>query len=319
MSSPGRSLAAEVLALAVSLCAASSGALGQAYPMAPKVVSPGVYAVITPTRDLPNPENRGWNSNSAFVVTGEGVLVVDTGSSTAIGAALRDAIATVTDQPVRWIVNTHGHGDHWLGNAAFAAPQLEIIASPQVKARIEQEGTTWIERFDRMTGGATGDSAMLAPTTLVSERTRRRFADVEVEIIPSGDSHSPGDLLLWLPRQQVLIAGDVVYSDRMPSTNDSNLRQWRELLSELIAMQPAVVIPGHGEVTDVAGLQRLQSLLDAFWSAVQSGFDAGESDYEMLPDVLAALASFEPEYPGLEGKVRRDLPHVYLQVEAASF
>jgi cyclase len=305
-------------ALALSLCAARGDA-SPAYPMIPAEVAPGVYAIVTPTRELPNPQNRGWNSNSAFVVTGEGVLLVDTGSSTTIGASLRDAIATVTDQPVRWIVNTHGHGDHWLGNAAFAQSQPEIIASPKVKQRIEQEGAVWIERFKRMTDGATGNSAVLAPTTLVSEPTQRRFDDVEVEIIPSGNSHSPGDLLLWLPQQRVLIAGDVVYSDRMPSTNEADVQQWRELLTQLIDLRPAVVVPGHGEVTDVVGLMRLQSLLGALWSAVERGYEAGKNDYEMLPDVLAALEEFRPYYPGLEDKVRRDLPHVYLQVEAANF
>jgi glyoxylase-like metal-dependent hydrolase (beta-lactamase superfamily II) len=289
------------------------------YAMAPVEVAPGVYAVITPTRELPNPENRGWNSNSAFVVTGQGVLVFDTGSSAAIGEALREAISGITDEPVRWVVNSHGHGDHWLGNAAFAHPELEIIASPQVRARIEREGTVWVERFARMTDGATGDSRILVPNTLIDAPTGRRFGEIEVQILPSGSSHSPGDLMLWLPGRGVLIAGDVVYSDRMPSTNEADVRQWRELLSELIAMEPAVVIPGHGKLTDLEGLRRLQDLLEAFWIAVEQGYAAGKADYEMVADVLDALATYRPYYPGLEEKVRRDLPHVYLRVEAANF
>jgi hypothetical protein len=84
-------------------------------------------------------------------------------------------------------------------------------------------------------------------------------------------------------------------------------------------LHPQVVVPGHGAVSDSEGLQRLQGLLSALWSAVEQGVDDGMSDYEMLPLVSQALADFKPFYPGLEDKLKRDISHVFLQVEAASF
>jgi len=89
------------------------------FPMEATRVADNIYAIVTPTRELPNPENRGWNSNSAFVVTSSGVILFDTGSSVEIGKAIKQTIASVTGQPVRWIINSHAHGDHWLGNAVF--------------------------------------------------------------------------------------------------------------------------------------------------------------------------------------------------------
>ena len=72
-------------------------------------------------------------------------------------------------------------------------------------------------------------------------------------------------------------------------------------------------------VRDIAGIERLHALLSELWIAVEAGVEEGLSDYEMLPQVSAALASFRPYYPGLEDKLRRDLSHVFLQVEAAAF
>jgi cyclase len=289
------------------------------YPMQARAVAEGVYAIITPTRDLPNADNGGWNSNSAFVVTDSGVLLFDSGSSVGIGRAIRGTIARVTPQPVRWIVNSHAHGDHWLGNAAFADTVEQIFASAEVTAAIEIGGSAWVDRFDAMTGGITGDSEILAPDRTVEQAMDLSFGGVPVRMMLSGGSHSPGDLMLWLPRQQVLIAGDVVYSDRMPSTNAGDLRQWIETLAELQQLEPRIVVPGHGAVTDVSGLERLHELLSELWRAVESGVDEGLSDFEMLPQVSEALASFRPYYPGLDDKLRRDLSHVYLQVEAAVF
>ncbi len=289
------------------------------YPMQPQRVADGVYAVITPTRDLPNPDNKGWNSNSAFVVTDNGVLVFDTGSSEVIGQALRRAIARTTDQPVRWVVDSHGHGDHWLGNAAF--PDAEIIATIQVADRIRAEGEDWVRNFNNMTEGATGESTIVPPTSTVDQRTSRTLGGTEVMFIPSGNSHSPGDLMVWLPKRGVLLTGDVLYSDRMPSTFDADVRRWIAQLDEFQALEPAptVVVPGHGEVSDLSGVRRLRALLSDFWQAVRSGYEAGKQGFEMVPDVQQALAEYREAYPGLDEKVQRDIGRVYLQVEAAAF
>jgi len=291
----------------------------KAFPMQAELVAADVYAIITPSRELPNPENRGWNSNSAFVVTKAGVLLFDTGSSTAIGESIKKLIAGVTNQPVRWIINSHAHGDHWLGNAVFKDTVEAIYASEQVTKNIANEGQTWVDSFMRMTRGATGQSVIVVPDSLVKERTEIVLGGKRVLLFPSGSSHSPGDILMWLPEENVLVAGDVVYSDRMPSTFDSNLSQWINLLDEIKTMQPKAVIPGHGDVTDLQGVIRLRNLLQAFRKAVEQGYNEGKADYEMLPDVTKALSAYKPHYSGLAEKVKRDISQVYLQIEAASF
>ena len=312
-----------VLAAALLLCCAVAGrvmARGAAdFGMRAEPVAEGVYAIVTQSRNFPDPQNRGWNSNSGFVVTEAGVLLFDSGSSEAIGRAIAETIATVTDRPVRWVVNSHAHGDHWLGNAAFAGEGVDIISTTTVRNAIRIGGRSWVQQFNAMTGGATGDSRVVLPDRLVDEPTVLDLAGTEVVLFPSNDSHSPGDLILWLPRQRVLMAGDVVYVNRMPSTFASDLRAWLAMLAELQALDPVAVIPGHGDLTGPAGLERLQQLLATLWQAVETGYAAGKADFEMLSDVAAALEPFRAQYPGMDEKLSRDISHVYLQVERAAF
>ena len=282
-------------------------------------VADNVYAILTPARDIPNPENLGWNSNSAFVVTKSGVLVIDTGSSETIGNALKQTIRQVTDKPVKWIVNSHAHGDHWLGNIAFKDSNPVIYATTTVNELAKSEGATWVENFKRLSEGATGDTPLLLPNKIIDERSELLLDETKIVLFPSGNSHSPGDLITWLPQQRVVISGDVVYSDRMPTTSASDITQWITMLDQLQALDPAAVIPGHGDVTDVEGLRRLHALLSGIRDEVQKGYEAGLSDYEMLPAVVESLQQYEEYYPGFKDKLRSDISHVYLQIEAAEF
>ena len=305
---------------AISAVRAGAPAQPEDYAMAAREVAPGVYAVITPARDFPNPENKGWNSNAAFVLTNDGVLVIDTGSSQAIGQALRKVIRGVSPAPIRWIVNTHGHGDHWLGNEAVAEADTEIIASTPVTERIRNERDYWVSLFADMTEGATGTHTRTrVPTTVLDTASSRMLGGIRVELLLSGSSHSPGDVLVWLPEKGTLITGDVAYQGRTPGTFESNIQRWIRFLGELDALAPETVIPGHGAVTDGAGITRMRRFLEVLWNTVQRGYEQGLSDFELLPKVRAALADLAPHFPGLDENLGRIVSHTYLQVEQSAF
>ncbi len=289
------------------------------YAMAAEEVAPGVYAVMTPARDLPSRENLGWNANMAFVVTDDGVLVFDTGSSETMGVALREAIREVTDQPVRWIVNSHSHGDHWLGNHAFVDDEPEIMAGSAAAERMQAEADGWIENFNEMTEGATGKTTPAFPDRMVDEREVLDLAGTEVVVMPSGGAHSPGDLMVWLPEQRVLLAGDVVYSDRAPSVWDGDVAQWIDLLDDLIALEPEVVVPGHGRLEGAETLTRLQRYLTILWDGIAEGVERGLADFETVPLVREHMGDLIEAYPGFEEKIERSVATTYPDVEAAIF
>jgi cyclase len=313
-----RMILAMLFGLASAATVAAPATVGD-YPMRAEKLAPDVYAVVTPARDFPNVENRGWNSNSAFVVTRDGVLVIDTGSSETIGKALGQVIARVTDKPVRWIINTHGHGDHWLGNAALADTRTEIISSSTVKQRIEKEGAEWVARFNGMTDGATGASRVVKPNQVYDARVAIAFSDLKAELIPSQDAHSPGDLVVWLPQQRLLIGGDVLYTERAPATFDSRLAQWIAFLRELETLKPVKVVPGHGPVADGASVSYLRAYFEDLWNVVEAGYKEGKPDFEILPKAKQVMARHKRHFPDLDTRIGESVSHTYLQVEAAEF
>jgi len=317
MRQPLNVLAVTVLSLSAVGVFAAAPAKVTDYAMKAQKVAPNVYAVITPARDFPSAANKGWNSNSAFVITKDGVLVFDTGASETIGKALKQVVSKTTDKPVRWVVNSHGHGDHWLGNHAFAG--AEIISSTHVRTHVTQEGASWVGRFTTMTGGITGESRVVAPTRAVDARTTMQFGEVKGELLLSNGGHTAGDVVLWLPAERVLFAGDVVYSDSAPGTFDGNIPSWIAFLKELEKLKPKVVVPGHGRVADGAVITRQREFFEQIWAIVQAGHEKGKLDHEILPEVRQKLAKYKKLYVNFDDRIGRTVSDFYQQVEASAF
>lgn len=104
-----------------------------------------------------------------FVVTEKGVLLFDTGSSESIGNKIKEAIKSVTNQPVRWIINSHSHADHWLGNAAFNETAVEIIASNKAHITMKKYGKEDVEFYSQVTKGTIGSTKLKFPTVLLNQ------------------------------------------------------------------------------------------------------------------------------------------------------
>lgn len=290
------------------------------FGMAVEQVADNVYAIISPARGFPDPENLGWNANAAFVVTAEGVLMFDTGSSERIGQALRAQVRSVTEQPVRWIVNTHSHGDHWLGNSAFLADQPEqILASDQAIALMQSQGAEWQARFNRLTDGAIGQFELVPARDAVTQSDSYFFSHDEAYILRAERAHSPGDLALWLPRQGVLLAADLVYTERGPATFDSDVQGWIAMLDQMLALQPRVVVPGHGPVAGIEAVQNMRDFFQTLWDIVEQGYEDGKMDFEIAATAREQMADFETIYPGMSDSLGEMVSHIYLQVEAALF
>jgi glyoxylase-like metal-dependent hydrolase (beta-lactamase superfamily II) len=173
-------------------------------------------------------QNKGYMSNAGFVVTTEGVVVYDTLGTPALGEAMRVAIRTVTAQPIRRIVISHYHADHFYGLQALAAEGVPIYAHRNAEKYL-QSGQP-IER----------------PTQWLDGDTSFRLGGLTFDMIYTGGAHSPEDLMLFVKEDRLLFAGDLLYAGRVPFVGNADSASWLRAMDKLIALDPLVVVPGHG-------------------------------------------------------------------------
>jgi glyoxylase-like metal-dependent hydrolase (beta-lactamase superfamily II) len=249
-----------------------------AWEARPERVADGVYAFIGETGARSH-ANEGMNANTGFVVTPEGVVVIDSGASREAARKIHEAIRRVTDRPVKWVVNTGGQDHRWLGNGYFAEQGVPVLAHEDTVRDNAARGAAQAAALqdvlkERFAGTRPSPAAR-------SFRTRERIelGGVPIELVFAGGGHTPGDIVVWLPRQRVAFAGDIVYVQRLLGVLPvSNVKHWLASFDALAALRPARIVPGHGPVTTLARAKRetrdyLQALRDHMKRAVDDGVD----------------------------------------------
>jgi len=297
----------------MGLMASSTWAANASFNFSVTPIAENVYSIVSPSLGLPTPENKGWNSNSHFVVTEQGVLLFDTGSSESIGNAIKMAIKSVTDKPVRWVINSHSHADHWLGNAAFTDTNAEIITSKKALATMKDHGPGAVGFYSRVTKGTIGSTQLVYPTLLLTQEHKRNFGGLDIEFIFSNDGHSPGDVLMWLPKQKIIFGGDVLSSDWMPIiTGHGNVLSLIDTLNKVAKLNPTIVLTGHGSATSVKSLIRDADLLSQVWRLVKSGVEKGKKPNETLSGVIAKLGQkYRMLYKDFDTEIERHVKLMY--------
>ena len=195
--------------------------------------------------------NRNFISNASFVVTADGVVVVDALGSPALAEALIAAIRGITPQPIRRLIVTHYHADHIYGLQAFKAAGAEIVAHRAGQAYLNSDNAAlrlqasrdelapWIDAHTRLVGA---DRWLDGPE-------RFTLGGFEFLVQPVGPAHTAEDLVVHLPRQRVLIAGDLVFRGRVPFVGQADSARWIESLDRLLAFDAERIVPGHGPVS----------------------------------------------------------------------
>lgn len=274
----------DVLALTAAAVVCSTAA---AVDVRFAVVAPGVYAFIGETGGRTY-ENEGLNANLGLVVTRQGALLIDTGASHRSARQIHEAVRRVTQQPVRWAINTGGQDHRWLGNGYFRSQGVELIAHAAGRADMQARGGDHLaalkpvlkERLD-------GTDLRLATRWLEGTRTVLKLGGMQLEVIHAG-GHTPGDVMIWLPEQRVLFAGDTVYVDRMAGVIPaSNTQRWLRAFGAIERLAPVRIVPGHGRVTDVATARtQTHDYLAALRAHMKRAVDEGI-------DLSAAIRSFD--------------------------
>ncbi len=195
--------------------------------------------------------NQNFISNAAFVVTRDGVVVIDALGSPALATRLLTAIKAITPLPVTHVIVTHYHADHIYGLQTFKSVGAKVIAhqaaklylnSDTARLRLEvsrQELAPWIDAQTRL----------VEADQWIDQEISLSVGGVEFQLKPVGPSHTPEDLAVYLPQEKVLFAGDLVFRSRIPYVGQADSRQWILALDKLLAYDTSVIVPGHGALS----------------------------------------------------------------------
>jgi glyoxylase-like metal-dependent hydrolase (beta-lactamase superfamily II) len=277
-------------------------------------VASGIYVVLGDT-------GRGSEGrpNAGFIVTGDGVVVIDALASPAQGEQLVRAIRSVTREPIRWLVLTHHHPDHHFGAVALRRAGARVMAHPDVSTGVDEQSReaaesawTLVVGKEQMVGFAYAD---VPDRAVVAADTLRLGAKRIVIAHPwRGAAHTAGDLIVWLPVERVLFAGDLLIEDGVTMVVDGSGKGLLAALDTLAALAPRIAVPGHGAIP--AEPQALVARTRDYMVRLRAAMRAAIQRHRSLNRALDSLAPADEGRPvSLRSRERRNANRVYLEVE----
>lgn len=306
----------QIFSVFFSMVFAVSLAFAGALP-APKVVKVNdrIFAFIGPM-ELPDKKNQGYMVNSILVIGDTGAIVVDTGFTDEIGSMLAKQVTKLTAKPVTHVINTHHHGDHSLGNTAFSDAQ--ILSSEQCRKLALEYGADWISIVESAAGRKFPNTKVITASVTYPQnsKTDLTLAGVKMQFWIPEAAHTMGDMMIWLPDDQVLLAGDVLVNKVTPSFRDAKLKEWINALAEIQSLPIKTIVPGHGPLMTKQDAAAMHQRMASLYSGIEAGVKDGLTDSEIRTKLNLTewkkLLHFDEQMGG-------NINKAYLEIEAASF
>jgi glyoxylase-like metal-dependent hydrolase (beta-lactamase superfamily II) len=277
-------------------------------------LAPGIYAALGDTGC--GSEGR---PNAGFVVTDSGVVVIDAMASPRQAEELVQAIRSVTPRPIKWLVLTHHHPDHHFGAVVFRRLGAKVIAHPDRRVLASEGGedaliANWVRvvGLDAMRGFEFAD----VPDHPVTGTDTLRLGGRSLIITHPGAGHSAGDLMIWLPHERILFAGDVLVEDGVTMVVDGSSGQLLRALAIIDSLHPRRVVPGHGAIPGrpAALVAQTRDYITGLRSSMRSAIEQGTP----MGRAMASLPPADETRPvSLNSRRRRNAVRVYLEEERA--
>lgn len=284
----------------------------------PRQLSPHVWAWIGPLGP-PSRDNGGYRMNMGFVVGSRGIAVVDTGYTPAMARAMLAHIRKVSDRPVLYAINTNSQPHRFMGNGVFRDAGAVLVTHPLEAARMERLSGQYVATIERVLDLRPDSLPFpVLPQRLVADHLDVDLGGVTLVIRHLGAAHTPAPLVVHVPEDRLVFAGDVLYGERLLAVlPDSSVRGWISTFRALRQYGTATFIPGHGqpgklaqfEFPTLAYLQRLHTHMTRM---VDEGVDVQDAITRLDQRAWSKLANFEQ----LAG---RNASWAYLEAESAAF
>lgn len=283
-------------------------------------VSKHVWVIHGPL-EIPTLANRGFMNNPAFIVTDQGVIVVDPGSTEEVGEMLLQRIRQVTPLAITHVLNTHIHGDHWLANDAIrqAYPEVIIMADPRmIKKARAGAGQSWLESMERMTEGLSRGTQIAFPQQAVADGAEFKIHGLSFRIHSVGKAHSDSDIMIELVNDSLMFTGDNVSYERIIRMDDGSFRDNIAACERAIGLKLKHYVPGHGPTGDVSRVVAMKQYLHIIYQSVAELYEQGMSDFEMKPQIAKKLSAYH-NWSGFDEQLGKTISLALLEVEQAEF
>ena len=259
-------------------------------------IGPDLYAYIS--------ENDS-SANSTFLVSEQGILVVDTGLNTQEGRKLLDEIRKISPAPVRWIVNTHYHPDHQGGNSVVG-PEAVVITTDWTR-----DHTISMSRAQPPANGARFRPANVTITHALTIHLEPYFAKVYFP----GKAHTSGDLLVYFPQQRALAAGDLFLTKSSPAMDEGSVKSWIHALDEALELPLDSIVPGHFELAGKPELKRFRDYLNDLYVQVQGMYDKQVTIEAVRRSLNVEKYSDFRQYPKYQATFADNAETIYHQLQ----
>ncbi len=276
-------------------------------------VVPDTYALVGPLGNR-DPMNLGNNSTHGLIVTSEGAILIDAGGSYRGAQAIHAIVQSITDTPVKYVINTGGQDHRWLGNGYWKEQDAVIIAS--AKAVTDQTARASMQQTVLAT--LIGADNLDGTNPVFADITFDKWYDLTLggttlQISHVAGAHTPGDAFVWHPAAQTVFTGDVVYVQRMLGVLEvSDTAGWLDAFDAIAALTPVHVVPGHGPVTDMATATRdTRDYLANIRKKLRAHIDEGGDIIGSVEIDQSAFAYLE----NFETLARRNAQQAFSQIE----
>lgn len=279
----------------------------------PQALAPGVYAWIGSV-DEPTPENAGWVGNGGFLIGTDGVVMISTGSSYAIGRERIAQAERIAGKPVVLAIESQALQEFVMGAAAFAERGIPVLAQDATAKLLVARCDTCLKNLITALGpAAMAGSRVLAPTQTLTTSETRVVAGRRLMLWHPAWAATPGDLLVLDLDSGIAFAGALVSVQRIPELRDARLDGWRQALMDLRTLPIRRLVPGWGPVSDLEAIAPLRRYFDDTERQATALLEAGSSLLEAAEhSALPAFADWAL-YPRAHS---RNLQRLYLRLEA---
>lgn len=283
-------------------------------------IAKNTYVIHGPL-EFPTKSNKGFMNNPGFVVTQTGVVVIDPGSTVQVGRMLLRSIKKTTKKPVTHVLNTHVHGDHWLGNQAFfeAYPKVVIMAHPEMIKRAKAGAAdSWVSNMLKFTEGASKGTRAVIPSKSVPDKYSFKTGGVQFRIHAPNEAHSFTDIMIEVVEESVVFLGDNALYKRLPRMDDGTFVGNLAACKLAIELNAKTYVPGHGQSGDKNVVIPFMNYLDIVYGEVSKHYEAGLTDFEMKPKILLKLKNYF-DWAGFEHEMGKHVSLAVLEYEKNAF